>query len=498
MAQPPIPNEKPTGKDRRDSAKGPLQAFGWAALQSWAVKAVSLGLFFLLARLLGKEEMGRAQSVLLALMLLALLAEQGLLQALIQRQALSAQELNVPFFLMLGCALGLALLLLFAANPLAALMGAPELAPLLRWATPIPPLTVLVGFMAAIYKRRLDTRRVAQAAFAGSIISAVVALLVALQGFGALSLVVQVLVMNSVQLLVLWWRAPWAPSRSFDLAGFRDLLRFSTAVFASRCVDYMVSRSVEFFILARVGVAGLGVFAIAAKLYLTLVELFAQAIFDVALSTLSRLREDRVKFGQAYQHLIVLASSSTTPLFVLVALLSTDLCVLLFGPTWREAGVALQWLSILGAAEVMQYFNGAAMGASGRPRWILGINLAKLVMASSALYFAPSEGLNDLVRNYVLGMLCVTPLSFWVGSRATELPFGSVILRLMPAFSACAVAAWFVHLAKPWLAQEFAVVRMLLLACLFAATFALLVFAINRRRLALALSELRALKFKNT
>jgi len=478
-------------------AAGVLRAFGWAAVQSWAVKAVSLLLFFALARLLGKEEMGRAQSVLLLLMLLAMLAEQGLLPAIIQRRALTSASLNAAFVVMMGSALALTLLLLLGAAPIAGLMRIPEVVPLLRWAAPVPLLTVLVGFMGAVYKRQLQTRRVAQAAVAGSLVSAGFALAVALSGFGALSLVVQVLVMNLVQALVLWWQPPWRPTLSLCLGGFRELFGFSSAVFASRCVDFTVSRSVEFFILGRIGVAGLGVYAIASKLYLTLVELLVQTIYDVTLSTLSRLSQQPKRFGEIYLHLIGLASATTMPLFVLVALLSTDLCVLLFGEPWREAGDALRWLALLGAAEVMQYFNGAAISARGLPRWLLGINVVKLVLVSAALQFAPGTDADDLVRNYVLAMLCVSPLSYWLASKATGVPLRRLLLRLVPGVSACAVASLMVALVSGhWLPQEHAFGRIALTALVFLSTFLPLSWALDRHRLMLAFHALRAIRFE--
>jgi O-antigen/teichoic acid export membrane protein len=489
---------RPEEKPHPPRTAGVFQAFGWAAVQSWAVKAVSLLLFFALARLLGKEEMGRAQSVLLLLMMIAVLAEQGLLQAIIQRRGLSGESLNAAFLVMLGSAFVLALALLLGASPTAGLMGTPEVAPLLRWASPIPLLTVLVGFMGAIYKRQLDTRRVAKAAVIGSLSSAAVALTVALNGFGALSLVVQALVMNLAQALVLWWHAPWRPRLRLDLRGFRELLGFSTAVFASRCVDYMVGRSVEFVILGRLGVAGLGIYAIASKLYLTLVELLAQTIYDVTLSTLSRLSADARKFGEAYLHLMTLASSTTMPLFVLVALLSTDLCVLLFGESWREAGGALHWLAILGAAEVMQYFNGAAIGARGRPRWILGINLAKLALVTVVLQLAPGVDADDLVRNYVLAMLCVSPASFWLASKATGVSLWRLVLRLWPGVFACAVASCLALLIAQCVTVHHVLVHMLLVTLTFTFSFALIVLALARRRLLQALRELKALRIEKS
>ncbi len=486
----------PDKKPHAPRMAGVFQAFGWAAVQSWAVKAVSLLLFFALARLLGKEEMGRAQSVLLLLMMIAVLAEQGLLQAIIQRQGLSGESLNAAFLVMLGSAFVLALALLLAASPLAGLMGTPEVAPLLRWASPIPLLTVLVGFMGAVYKRQLDTRRVAKAAVIGSVSSAAVALTVALNGFGALSLVVQALVMNLAQALVLWWQAPWRPRLRLDLRGFRELLGFSTAVFASRCVDYMVGRSVEFVILGRLGVAGLGIYAIASKLYLTLVELLAQTIYDVTLSTLSRLGAERKKFGEAYLHLMTLASSTTMPLFVLVALLSTDLCVLLFGESWREAGAALHWLAILGAAEVMQYFNGAAIGARGRPRWILGINLTKLLLVTLLLHLAPGVDADDLVRNYVLAMLCASPLSFWLASVAANVSFTSLLGRLVPGVLACMLASGLAVFSDYWIERDGLALRLLVITTVFVSTFAATVYFANRRNLSAAVMQLRALRFE--
>lgn len=424
-----------------ETSGGASAAIGWSAIQSWVVKGISLGLFFVLARLLGKEEFGKAQSALLILMLISLLAEQGLLQAIIQIKGLTSRGLNAPFFLMLGLALVLSGLLYLFSHPLSNAVGLGDGAYLLRWASAIPPFTVLVIFLSAILKRRLDTRSTARAAIIGSIASVPVALVLALHGAGGLSLIIQVLVMNVIQAGLLWRSAQWRPSLDFDFVIARQLLKFSSAVFLSRCVDFSTGRSIEFLLLLRTGPAGLGTYAIASKIHLTLVELMAQAFFDVSLGILSQLRSAAEKLKEAYLTVVFIAATLASPVFILLSLISADVCEVLFGTVWRDSGLVLMWLCLLGASEVVQYFNGAAVNATGRPRWILYINLAKLCVVAVSIGLIPGDGAQSLVRNYVVALLIVSPVSFYAASRAVGVSLYTVLIAIAPSFACMGFAA---------------------------------------------------------
>jgi PST family polysaccharide transporter len=430
-----------------------VSAFGWAALQSWSVKLLSLLLFFVLARLLSKEDLGSAQSVFLLLTLVGVIAEQGLFQAIIRDRDLGERDLDAPFAAIVAMATVLALVMLVGAGPIARLFGAPAIAPLVRIAAVVPPLTAVSGFTTALLKRQLDTAAIARATMMASVVSGIVAMALACAGVGAMSLVVQVIVLNALLAARLWSCAVWRPRAIKTTTAFRRLFRYSSAIFLSRCVDFATARIVEFFILSRLGIGALGLFAVASKLYLTMIELFAATVFDVALSSLSRFRDSPARFRETYLAFVTLATCCAAPIFVLVSSVAPEICAVLFGSRWAGAEAALRWLCLLGAFETVQYFNGASLGAAARPRLILLINVAKLVGSATALAFASFGNIESACRTYALALMLVSPLSFWTAAKVNEFPLKVVARLVFAAVCTCVLCSAAVGLTRSMLAD---------------------------------------------
>lgn len=445
------------------------RAFAWSAVQSWSVKALSLGVFLVLARYLQPAELGLAQGVMLLLAFVAVLAAQGFQPALVQRPVLHRDDVNLPFFVSLATALIASAVLLLLADPIAARIGDAAAAPLVRLAALIPPLAAGSSILIAMSRRELDFGRIARATLVASLAAGAAALLLAIGGHGATSLVVQAVIAAAVSAALLWHRPVWRPRWRLRPARFRALLSYSSMAFASQLLDFFAWRFIDFVILARHGLAALGTYTVGAKLYLTILELLASALVEPALSALSRIAGDGGRLRQAYLRLVFLAGCSTLPLFVGAAALAPELCALLFGQRWSGAESVAHWLCLLGAVQAVQFFNSAALGATGHAQAVLTINAAKLVAAAGALVWVEATSVGQLALAYVVAQLAVTPLSFAATLRFTGTPLAALLQQLRPGLLGAALGYAAVLAARPWVAQQVdGVGRAALLAALFA------------------------------
>ena len=104
----------------------------WSAVQNWGVRLSSLLLFMVVARWLSPEQLGLFAAATVVIAFLNLLSEQGLGEALVQREEITQEQINSVFWLNLGASLLIVGLLWFVAPLIAALMKLPELVPILR------------------------------------------------------------------------------------------------------------------------------------------------------------------------------------------------------------------------------------------------------------------------------------------------------------------------------------------------------------------------------
>ncbi|MDZ7919083.1 lipopolysaccharide biosynthesis protein [Rhodoferax sp.] len=404
----------------------------WSLIQSWSVKVFTLLLFFVLARYLTPAEMGLAQTVTVLLALVAVFSEQGFHSALVQRQGLRSVDVNLPFLLVTAVACSASVVMYVFADHIAALLKEPTSSNLLRVAAFIPPITAANGIAIAMLRRELEFKSIAKATFSANLTAGLLALFLVTQGWGPMALVIQAVSSGLILSIQIWARPGWKPTFRIDKTHFKSLTKFSSASFASQLIDFFSSRLVDIIILSRLGVAALGVYAVGAKLYLTLLELLATALMSVAMSAMSKLLTDRERLKKTYLKFVFLASCTTMPLFVAISALAPEICEILFGGKWKESASIIEVLCLIGAVQVVQFFNGAALDATGKPQHSLAINLFKLIAGFLMLALYPTNSTAELIGAFAISQLCVTPVSFTLAAKATNSSAREVFAQVLP------------------------------------------------------------------
>jgi O-antigen/teichoic acid export membrane protein len=125
------------------------------------------------------------------------------------------------------------------------------------------------------------------------------------------------------------------------------------------------------------------------------------------------------------------------PCFVMAALLAPELTVLAFGEKWADSAFVLRVLGAVGALQVVQYLNHAAISARGRPDIAFWLNGLKAGMAVAALLASRGQGLQQVVLAFAAGQVLATIVSLYLGGRVLEAPLLEVARRLAPCAAAC-------------------------------------------------------------
>lgn len=444
------------------------RAFAWSFARSWSVKLFSLFVFFVLARLLSPQQFGSAQLVLLVLGFVALLADAGLPAALLRYPDLRPDEAGALFWHSTALAALLGLALALAAAPLTRALGAPEAEPLLRASAFVPPLTAAANWQAALLRRELRFGALARIAVVAGLAAGGIGMALAFAGFGAWALVVQAMTVALLSLALSWHASPWRPSWTWRLPRQPGLLAFSAFALASALVDFFTLRLVDFLLLNRFGAALLGIYSVGAKLYLTLLELLAAALYEVSANLMAGLQQDPQRLRRVHLRLLFLGSCSSSALFVGVAALADEITLLLFGPAWAEVGGVLRLLGLFGAVEVVQYFNGALLLAQGRTQRMFQLGLLKLALTAAAVSLLPAADVGELVLHFVLALACVSPLNFAFARRTSGASWRELADALWPGWSSAVLAFAAVHALRPWLQDASLALQLLLLGLAFA------------------------------
>ena len=436
-----------------DIKRRALSGLFWAMLQNWSSKGLAFLLFLILARLLTPTELGVAAAINVVIVLVGLIAEQGFSDAIVQRRNLQDQDINLPFYSSLGMSCVLALTVVLCATRIEQWLAVPGLSPLLRVAAAALPLTALSMFQEALYRRQLQFKQIAVRMLVTALIAGVVAVACAYAGMGSWSLVIQALTMNGLNVLWLWSRPLWKPSRAIDTGSYRQIVSFSGHVLASRVLEVVTQRSIEALIVGLHGAAALGLYAVGARVFQTLMQLITAAVTNVSLGALSHFAHDIGRLRSAFLKTVTASSAIGVPIFIGGAALSHELAVFLFGSKWTAAGDVMNILMTLGALQCVQSMNGPTFSALGRPRYHAWIALLKTIAVVAAISLVPTGNVVELTLVFALAQVVTAPLSYTLLTRCLELRLRDIVYEVAPFYIAAAAGYAAVMLVRPHLAQ---------------------------------------------
>lgn len=414
-----------------------VTGLAWSVVRNWGNRFITLGVFVLLARLLEPAQMGLFAAAVAVLAIVDVLIEQGFGDAIVQRRTLTTAQVNAAFYVTIVLAT-LAYAVLFAAAPmLERRMQTEGLATILRWAGVAMLVNAFGSCQQAMLRREFDYKWLALRVLMATGVAGAVAATCAVMGLGVWSLVVQYLVFALLNVGLLWLRPRWHPTREVDAAGLRELFRYGSSVLGMRLLEYGNVRFIEIFLAATLGPAALGVYMVGARIHQTLMLLLISSFMDVSLSAFARLADRMDDFRRVYYRATEAAGALVTPCFVATALLAPELTVLAFGEKWADSAFVLRVLGAVGALQVVQYLNHAAISARGRPDIVLALNGLKAGMAIVALLASRGEDLHGVVIAFAIGQVLATVGSLYLGGRVLEAPLIEVARRLAPSATAC-------------------------------------------------------------
>lgn len=391
-----------------------MQGLFWSLLQNIVGRLMSVLLFILLARFVTPDEFGFASTAIVVVSFLAVIADFGMGDALVQRPQLRPGDPDLALYASLAGSVILAGLLIVAAVPVARIMKAEALAPYLQYAALFCPILVAISFQEALYRRAELFRALALRTVFGIFASGVVGLTLALNRWGAWALLGQFSTQVVISALWLWSRSTWRPSRALDPAVLHQLLRFGVSLVLLRAIDFVAMRSIDFVILGRHGATALGLFAVSMRIDQTLTQLVQVSVSAVALSFLSRIASDPQRLARSFLRTVSLCATFGTPAFLGVAALSPDLVRIALGGQWIGADEIVRPLLIVGGVQCIQFICGSYLIAMGRPGTLLGLIVVKTLIVIFGILIVKNQNLQETVITYSLLLLCEAPITFGV------------------------------------------------------------------------------------
>ena len=394
-----------------------------------------------LAHLLMPADFGMVAMVIGVTAGLMIFKDLGLCDAIIQWPKLTHVQVSSLFWVNVGVSLTIALGLMAVSPLIAHFYREPRLIGIaILWSTTL----VLGGLSAqhfALLKRGMFFAGVSRLSMLAAVIANAGAILLASRGAGYWSLVLREVFNEATMALGAWLVCSWRPGLPSRRSGIGPMLVFGGQSIFSFVVRRS-ARNLDRTLLGwRFGAVTAGYYHTVFELAATSTVGLAEPLRNVAVSALSKLRDDATTYRRYYlKALAGLALPCFAATGGLVAM-SDDLVALVLGAKWESSGALLSILGLSAGVSVIYLTNVWLHFSLGRAdrlaRWTIVESIVVAVAVSLGLRF----GAKGVAWGYTSAMyvLCVSGLAY--AGRPVGLGAIDVIRALWRAAFAAAAAA---------------------------------------------------------
>jgi polysaccharide transporter, PST family len=269
-------------KSRADLGRRSLRA-AMLSIGSRALSAcIQVASVVVLARLLSPVDYGLVSMMFAILGLAPLIIDLGTRDAIIQQRHISVPEISTLFWISVSSACSLAVIGILSGPVIAHFYGEPRL----TLVATVFSISFIVWGLSyqhqALLRRAMKYRELAIVDTGASLISTVLAIVMAWRGWAYWALAFRPVFVSLVTTLGLWYYCRWVPGRPVFSRGVKEMLQFGLHWLGYSATDFIGSFTDRIVIGRASGPAALGYYQKAALVYDNSLDLTTTPLHTVA------------------------------------------------------------------------------------------------------------------------------------------------------------------------------------------------------------------------
>ncbi len=314
--------------------KGVFSGLFWTFGERIIAQLVSFAVTIVLARLIAPEAYGIVEIVVVFIALANATITGGLGNALIQKKDADDTDFSSICYVNIGLGVFLYLIVFFSAPYIEKFYSFDSLAVVLQVMALKLPLAGLNSVQHAYVSKHLIFKKFFFSTLIGTVISAVVGIVMAYMGFGVWALVAQYLTNSTIDTIVLWLTIGWHPQKLFSWKSVRNLVPYGGRILIASVVDELYQNIRSLLIGKFFGSADLAYYNKGKQFPNIVVNNINSSVIKVLFPSLSKHQDDKAHFKNMLRKAMRFSAFVLFPIMVLVAALGEPIVRILLTERW--------------------------------------------------------------------------------------------------------------------------------------------------------------------
>lgn len=369
-----------------------LGNFLWRFLERVSAQVISFVVTIVLARILAPEAFGTVAIITVITSIMQVFVDGGFGNALIQKRDVDDYDFSTVFVFNLFFCLIVYTLLFLLAPSIAFFYQMPELTAMLRVAAIIIIISGIKNIQQTYVSKHFLFRKFFYATIGGTAFSAIVGIVLALNGFGAWALILQQLSNTLVDTIVLWCVVPWRPKKIFSLSRLREMFSYGYKLLLTSLLNSIYSNFRQLLIGKFYSSSELAFYNRGKQFPFLVVTNVNASLDSVLFPAMSSVQKEENTIKKLIEDAVGFATFVMWPILVIMAGAASSLVPFLLTSKWIGAIPYLRIFCFVCMTFPVQTANLNAIKAKGRSEICLKIQLLEAIIGISLILLVVRKG----------------------------------------------------------------------------------------------------------
>ena len=339
-----------------------------------------------LARILSPQDYGMIGILSIFTYLGYAFQESGFTAAIVRKEKLVKEDLDVVFYMNVGIGTLSYLILYWGVELIARFYAEPELIPLARVVFLMFLFNAFSVVQNALLVRDMDFRTCTVINTSSMILSYAAALWAALEGWGPYAIAVQIVSFALIRMILLWTNGSWRPGLSFRKKSFDELFSFSFKLLLTNILNTMATRLFPSVIGKAYGTVSAGYYENAQRWGNMPQDFVAGTIANVSFPMISEVqRNETERVREVYRKSVRVTSFIVFPLFLGIMVCARDFIAYVLTEKWLPSVPFIMFICCAGIFNGLNTSNYNMLKAKGRSADILRFEIIRNTMTIIAV-----------------------------------------------------------------------------------------------------------------
>jgi teichuronic acid exporter len=407
----------------------------WSAIERFSVQGVQFFLTIIIARLVAPEDYGLIAMLAIFLAIAQSFIDSGFSNALIQNQVRSETDCSTVFFFNIFIALVFYFILYFISPAIANFYERP----ILRDLTRLVSLSIIISSFSNVHLAiniiAHDFKTQAKSSLLSILISGILGIILAYNGYGVWALVIQSLTNQLLFTIFLWKFTKWHPILVFSRKSFKTLFSFGSRLLVSGLLHTIYMNLYSIIIGKLYSASKVGYFnqanTLSNFLSINITNILTRAVYPIQ----CELQNDKEKLKIVLIQYKRITIFIIFPLLVGVYVLSEPLIHILLTDKWMPSVNLLKILCVANIFYPLMVLNNNILNVVGRSDLFLKAEIVKKILGISILLSTMHFGLTFLCIGLVIYNFFDLIIIIFFVKKVINISYKEEFANIMPTLS---------------------------------------------------------------